>query len=420
MKYIPESGITVTNCRFCGAELTETVADLGVMPPANNYLRPEDLDAPEAEFPLNVLRCTECHLVQVGFAVPPQHLFEDYSYFSSYSTSWVEHARRFADEAIDRFGLSNGTRVLEIGSNDGYLLQHFARRGIDVLGVDPAANIAAEAMAKGISTRVAFFGEELAEELLEAGKQADLIVGNNVFAHVPDINGFTEGLRMMLKPDGVLSLEFPHLLRLLEETQFDTIYHEHYSYYSMLAVDKILERHGLRAFDVQQLKSHGGSLRVLACHSDSTRFEELPGVEEIRRLEAQAHLDRPDIYREFESKLPDIRDAFREFVSETKRSGRKIVGYSAPAKGNTFLNYCDVGADDIEFVADLNPAKQNHFLPGSRIPIRPPDELFEVKPDYVLILAWNLREEISRQLARIAVWGGRFVIGIPFTEIFAP
>ncbi len=415
---IPEQGLPVENCRFCGARISHVVADLGKMPPANNYLTPEQSREPEISYPLTVLRCTECHLVQVGYLVPPSHLFKDYAYFSSYSHSWVEHARKFAVSATQRFDLTTDDLVLEVGCNDGYLLQHFRDMGVGVMGVDPATTVADIAIKKGIPTRVAFFGDEEARQLVEDGRQADLVIGNNVFAHVPDINGFTEGLRLVLKPDGVVSLEFPHLLRLLQQCQFDTIYHEHYSYYSFLAIENILGAHGLRVFEVEELKSHGGSIRVSACHIDSKRFEEQPGVRKVRALESEAGLDRPEIYDEFASRLPVIRASFNEFVDQVMSSQKHIVGYSAPAKGNTFLNFCGIGSDSIDFVADLNPAKQNHFLPGSRIPIRTPEDLFEAKPEYVLILAWNLRKEISKQLSRVAVWGGQFVVGIPFINVF--
>lgn len=418
MKDVPEEGIAIEHCRFCGARLTQLVADLGSMPPANDYLTAEGLTKPEPSFPLNVYRCTDCHLVQVGFLVPPSHLFGNYAYFSSYSNSWVDHAKRFAAAATDRFGLGADSLVLEIGSNDGYLLQHFRDMGVGVLGVDPASTVAEAAIEKGIPTRVAFFGDQFARALADEGQTADLIVGNNVFAHVPDINGFTKGLQLALKPDGAISMEFPHLLQLLQQTQFDTIYHEHFSYYSLLAVENILGAHGLRVFDVEELPTHGGSLRISACHADSKAHPDQAGLHRVRRKEADAGMDKPEIYDEFATKLPTIRQAFRTFVYDTKTHHKRIVGYSAPAKGNTFLNYCQVTAEDIDFVADLNPAKQNHFLPGSRIPIRSPEDLYEAEPDYVLILAWNLRDEISKQLSRIAVWGGQFVIGIPLTEIF--
>jgi SAM-dependent methyltransferase len=319
---------------------------------------------------------------------------------------------------ISRLGLGDDSLVVEAGSNDGYLLKHFVARSIPVLGIDPAHNVIEVARANGVPTLGEFLNQDLAADLVDKGKQADLLVGNNVFAHVPDINSFTRGLSLLLKPDGVLTLEFPHLLRLLEETQFDTIYHEHYAYYSLLAAENILSTHGLKLFDVEELSTHGGSLRLFACRSDSNRFDESAAVEALRMTELQAGLDRPDVYARFSDRLPQVRQEFNEFVAEIRRNSKRIAGYSAPAKGNTFLNYCGLTAEDIPFVTDLNLDKQNHLLPGSRIPIRPPQELYEFKPDYVLILAWNLKKEISRQLRDIAKWGGRFVTGIPRVEVF--
>ena len=404
-------------CHFCAAPLTLSLVDLGVTPLANSYLAPEHLARPEPQFPLHARVCNSCRLVQVEAAATPEDIFGHYAYFSSYSTSWVEHARRFTEMARERWGLGPASKVVEVASNDGYLLRHFVAAGIPVLGVEPAANVAESARAVGVATEVAFFGLETAKRLKEAGHAADLLAGNNVFAHVPDINDFVAGLACLLKPEGVISLEFPHLLKMMTEIQFDTIYHEHFSYLSLLTTERILAAHGLRVFDVAELPTHGGSLRIMACHAGCSRHAEGPGLAKVRADEAAASLDRDEGYQGFAPKVEAVRTGLLAFLRQAKAEGKTVAAYGAAAKGNTLLNYCGVGADLISCVVDRNPHKQGCFMPGSRIPIHDPAKLAELRPDYVLILPWNLKDEITQQMAEIRGWGGRFVIAIPALTI---
>ncbi|MFO1189513.1 MAG: class I SAM-dependent methyltransferase [Alphaproteobacteria bacterium] len=407
------------HCQLCHAPLTQSFIDLGTMPLANSYLSESDLARPEPRYPLHARVCGTCFLVQVDRVVPPDHIFSDYAYFSSYSSSWVEHARRYADMAIRRFGLGRDSKVLEVASNDGYLLQHFVKAGVPVLGIEPAANVAAVAEERGVPSRVAFFGKALGEALGREGHAADLIVANNVMAHVPDLDDFIAGFAAALKPDGVMTAEFPHFLNLMREVQFDTIYHEHFSYLSLLPVERALGQHGLRLFDVEKLSTHGGSLRIYACRTES-RHREQPGLAAIRADEAAAGLGMVATYRDFQGKVESIRDGFRRFLASAGRGGASIVAYGAAAKGNTFLNYCGVGVADIAYVVDRSPHKQGRFLPGSHIPIHAPERIAETRPGYVLILPWNLRQEIARDLAFIGAWGGQCVIAVPRVDIFAP
>ena len=402
---------------FCAAPLTLSLVDLGVTPLANSYLAPEHLARPEPQFPLHARVCNRCRLVQVEAAATPEDIFGHYAYFSSYSTSWVEHARRFTEMARERWRLGPASKVVEVASNDGYLLRHFVAAGIPVLGVEPAANVAESARAIGVATEVAFFGLETAKRLKEAGHAADLLAGNNVFAHVPDINDFVAGLACLLKPEGVISLEFPHLLKMMTEIQFDTIYHEHFSYLSLLTTERILAAHGLRVFDVAELPTHGGSLRIMACHAGCSRHAEGPGLAKVRADEAAASLDRDEGYQGFAPKVEAVRTGLLAFLRQAKAEGKTVAAYGAAAKGNTLLNYCGVGADLISCVVDRNPHKQGCFMPGSRIPIHDPAKLAELRPDYVLILPWNLKDEITQQMAEIRGWGGRFVIAIPALTI---
>ena len=404
-------------CHFCAAPLTLSLVDLGVTPLANSYLAPEHLARPEPQFPLHARVCNRCRLVQVEAAATPEDIFGHYAYFSSYSTSWVEHARRFTEMARERWRLGPASKVVEVASNDGYLLRHFVAAGIPVLGVEPAANVAESARAVGVATEVAFFGLETAKRLKEAGHAADLLAGNNVFAHVPDINDFVAGLACLLKPEGVISLEFPHLLKMMAEIQFDTIYHEHFSYLSLLTTERILAAHGLRVFDVAELPTHGGSLRIMACHAGCSRHAEGPGLAKVRADEAAASLDRDEGYQGFAPKVEAVRTGLLAFLRQAKAEGKTVAAYGAAAKGNTLLNYCGVGADLISCVVDRNPHKQGCFMPGSRIPIHDPAKLAELRPDYVLILPWNLKDEITQQMAEIRGWGGRFVIAIPALTI---
>lgn len=407
----------LSTCRFCGSPITLSMVNLGEQPPSNSYLSTED--APEKEFPLHAVVCEKCHLVQLADEVPAEEIFTaDYAYFSSVSTSWVAHAKNYADTMIDLFDLSASSKVVEIASNDGYLLQHFVKAGIPVLGVDPAAGCAKAAREKGVETETAFFNIDTAKRLRDSGHCADLIAANNVLAHVPDIRSFVKGFAILLRDDGVMTVEFPHLLNLLEQVQFDTIYHEHYSYLSLLAVEGIFEACGLRVLDVEELPTHGGSLRVFACKSDCTKWAVKPGVEAIRQKEHAAGLGTRDIFQGFSAKCENIRDNLQKFIHDAAASNKTVAAYGAAAKGNTLLNYADVSAKDIDFVCDGNTTKQGKFLPGSRIPILSPEHIENVKPDFVLILPWNIRSEISEQLSFIQEWGGQFVVAIPEIEVW--
>lgn len=403
-------------CRFCGAPLTESVVDLGYAPSANAYLREEDLAGEEPTFPLHAYVCSACRLVQLREFHSPQELFSDYAYFSSYSESWLRHAETYCRRTIDRFGIGDESLVIEVASNDGYLLRTFRDRGIPVLGIEPAANVAKAAEEKGIPTMVRFFGAALAAELSADRRRADLLVANNVLAHVPDLNDFVQGLKIVLAPRGVLTIEIPHLLRLLAENQFDTIYHEHFSYFSLLTVERVLTRHGLSVFDVEALPSHGGSLRIFATHADMPRLV-ADRVFSLRAQERKAGLDRPEAYRRFADAVAETRDKLCEFFETARRDRKSVVGYGAPAKGNTLLNYCGLGSDDLAYTVDRSPHKQGTFLPGTHIPVHHPNKIRETKPDYVLILPWNLKDEIAPQLRFIRDWGGKMVLPIPEVRV---
>lgn len=401
-------------CRYCARPLALELIDLGEQPLANSYLDPTpEAIAAERRYPLRVMVCEGCLLVQVEQAVPPEAIFHrDYAYFSSYSSSWVAHAERYAAAMTERFGLGAGSMVVEVASNDGYLLQHFAQRGIPCLGVEPAGRCAEAARKKGVETVVAFFGRETSERLAAEGVAADLMVANNVLAHVPAIEEFVAGFPRILKPEGVATFEFPHLLRMVAETQFDTIYHEHYSYLSLGVVERILAGHGLRVFDVEPLPTHGGSLRVFACHAGA-RHAETPRVAETRRDEAAAVLDRPAGYANFAGRAAQMRDGLCRFLDDARADGIRVAAYGAAAKGNTFLNFCGIDASHIAFVADRNPEKQGRLLPGSHIPVRDPSALRAERPEAILILPWNLAGEITAEHAYVAEWGGRFFVAAP-------
>jgi SAM-dependent methyltransferase len=409
----------VGGCRFCGAPLSVTFADLGSSPLANSYLTREQLAGREPSYPLHAYVCSSCRLVQVPEFESAAHIFSEYAYFSSYSESWLEHARRFAEDAARRFALGPRSLVVEVASNDGYLLQYFQRAGVPVLGIEPAGNVAAAAQAKGIETRVRFMSRALGEELAREGKQADLLVGNNVFAHVPDLHDFAAGLARTLKPAGTLSLEFPHLLRLIEESQFDTIYHEHFSYFSLATAGKVLARHGLEVFDVEELPTHGGSLRVYACHAPLAAARATANPARVLEAEKRGGLDRLETYQAFARQVEATRASLLEFLGKAKREGKQVVGYGAPAKGNTLLNYCGVGSDLIAYTVDRSPHKQGLYLPGTHIPIHAPERIAQTRPDYVLILPWNLRDEIVSQMAHVRSWGGKFVVPVPRVEVVA-
>lgn len=405
-------------CRFCSTPLAEPMIDLGRQPLANSNLKPGQ-EASERRFPLVVSACPSCLLVQADHSVPADAIFnEDYAYFSSYATSWVAHARRYADAMITRFGLGPDSLVAEAASNDGYLLQHFHAKSVPVLGIEPTANTAEAARAKGIETVVDFFGEKLGARLAAEGKAADLIAANNVLAHVPDIRDFVTGFTRMLKPQGVATFEFPHLLNMIRLVQFDTIYHEHYSYLSLTAVKRIFEDCGLRIFDVERLSTHGGSLRVFACRAGAGH-KKTPTVDACLAEERKAGLAdaASEAYRGFQAKAEHARASFLAFLAKAKAEGKTVAGYGAAAKGNTFLNFCGVSATDITLIADASHAKQGRLAPGTHIPIVSPDELRAAKPDYVVILPWNLAEEISKSMADIRDHGGHFVIAIPETRI---
>jgi SAM-dependent methyltransferase len=396
-------------CRSCGARLEHVFADLGSSPLANSYLRAEDLAQAEPFYPLTVYVCGGCFLVQLPESASPEAIFSDYAYFSSTSESWVRHARDYVESVSERLGLGSESQVVEIASNDGYLLQWFLERGVPVLGVEPAANVAAEAVERGIPTRVAFFGSATATELLAEGAAADLLLGNNVLAHVPDLSDFVAGVAILLKPGGTATFEFPHLLQLIEHTEFDTIYHEHFSYFSLLAVAPVFERHGLGVVDVEELPTHGGSLRLYVQRGGR------PGerVEELLARERAAGLDGLERYAAFDQQVRAVKRDLLELLIGARREGAQIVGYGAAAKGNTLLNYCGIRADLLDYVVDRSPHKQGLFLPGTRLPIHAPERIAETKPDYVLILPWNLRDEIVGQMAHVRDWGGRFVIPVP-------
>jgi hypothetical protein len=407
------------DCRLCGAPLRHTFADLGMSPLANSYLTADDLRSPETFYPLHVFVCEECLLVQLPVWAAPERIFSEYSYFSSYSESWVEHARRFVEDVVERFGFGPGSRVVEIASNDGYLLQFVRARGIPALGIEPAANVAAVATSRGIDTIVDFFGARLAASLCEQGITADLLVGNNVLAHVPVVHDFVEGLRLLLAPGGTITMELPYVLRLIENREFDTIYHEHFSYFSLIAVERLFRDHDLVVFDVEELPTHGGSLRIYARHTADGE-EVGPRVERIRALDRGAGLDTLAPYLEFDAAMRAAKHELLTFLIEAKRQGKSIVGYGAAAKGNTLLNYCAIRTDILDYVVDRSPHKQGRFLPGTRIPVFAPEMIDETRPDLVLILPWNLREEIAAQMAHVGNWGGRFVVPIPTVEVFDP
>ena len=409
--------MTSLACRSCAAPLTRSFVDLGRTPLANSYVPPHAAAMPDPTFPLHARVCDACLLVQVEAVTPPETIFGEYAYFSSYSSSWVAHARRFAEMAARRFGLTSASQVVEVASNDGYLLRHFVAAGIPSLGIEPAANVAEAARALGIPVEVRFFGRAAADDLVASGRAADLLVANNVLAHVPDLNDFVAGLARALKPAGVLSVEFPHLLNLIREVQFDTIYHEHYCYFSLLAVEAVFERHGLRVFDVETLPTHGGSLRVLACRIDGAKRPAEPGLAAVRAAERAAGLDRVDAYSGFQAKVDAVRRSLLAFLHQARAEGRSVVAYGAAAKGNTLLNHCGIGTDLIDYVVDLNPHKQGRLLPGSRLPVHAPDRIANTRPDYVLILPWNIADEIVASMAHVRDWGGRFVVAIPSTRV---
>lgn len=409
--------MTQAQCRNCSVPLTETFANLGMSPLSNAFIRLEDARKMERFYPLHAWVCSRCRLVQLEEFESPEHIFKDYFYFSSFSESWLKHAETYAAAMVERFGLGPQSKVVEVASNDGYLLQYFLQRGCQVLGVEPAANVAEVAVSRGIPSEVAFFGKETATRLRAEGHAADQMAANNVLAHVPDLNDFVGGFAVLLKPQGVATFEFPHLLRQMEETQFDTIYHEHFSYLSLHVVQRLFTAHGLRVFDVEELGTHGGSLRVFAS-LEAALHDTSPAVARVLGAEAVAGLEEPDAYRAFADQVVAVKLGLLRFLIEAREAGKRVVAYGAPAKGNTLLNYCGVGPELIEYTVDRSPYKQNTLLPGTRIPVRAPEDILQTKPDYLLILPWNLKDEISRQMAAIREWDGKFVIPIPVIHVF--
>lgn len=405
-------------CRFCGAGLERTFVDLGMSPLCETYPAASDFNRGEVYYPLHVFVCGQCFLVQLEEYESPEEIFGDYPYFSSYSDSWLKHAERYCEKMVERLELNERKFVVEVASNDGYLLQYFVRRHVPVLGIEPAANVAEVAVEKGVPTLVQFFGAKLAAGLAAEGRRADLVLGNNVLAQVPDLNDFVEGLKILLKPEGVLTLEFPHLLRLIERNEFDTIYHEHFSYFSLLTTVRILEAHGLKVFDVEELASHGGSLRVYACRIEGQAHKIEAAVRRVIAEEEHAGLASLEGYSAFRNQVKKTKLALVDFLVTAAREGKRVAGYGAPGKSATLLHYCGIGKDLIEYTVDRSPYKQGRFLPGTHIPIHPPDRIYETKPDYVVILPWNLKDEIMKQLQPIREWGGRFVVPIPEVAIY--
>ncbi len=400
-------------CRFCNFEIKSVFADLGITPLSNSFLKYKDLTLPEKKFPLKVFVCENCFLVQVPEFETPTEIFSDYAYFSSYSKSWLQHVENYVDIISKKNHIGNDSLVIELASNDGYLLQFFKNKGIPVIGIEPAANVAKVAKEKGIKTIVDFFGEKLAKKLSDEGTKADLIIGNNVLAHVPDINDFVEGISILLKPDGMINVEFPHLLQLIKFNQFDTIYHEHFSYFSLSTVKKIFEFHKLEIFDVEEISTHGGSLRIYAKHKTNTSFEIKNTVNNLLEREEKFGLTNLTCYLDFSRKIELVKNELVDFFNNEKQNGGKIVCYGAAAKGNTLLNFCGIGKEYVEYVVDKNPHKQGLYLPGSHLSIREPKEIKNTKPDFVVILPWNIKEEIMNEISYIRDWGGKFVIPIP-------
>ena len=399
-------------CLSCGSSDLVSVLDLGATPPCERILAAGDLSAMEPHYPLHARLCRDCWLVQLDTVVPADEIFSEYAYFSSYSDTWLDHARAYVDMIVDRLGLHAGSQVVELASNDGYLLQYVVAKGIPALGVDPAANVAKAAEAKGVPTRVAFFGRDVARALVADGKAADLIVANNVAAHVPDLDDFLGGIALLLKPTGTVTIEVQHLPRLIEGNQFDTIYHEHYTYYSLIAAEAALARRGLRVYDVEELPTHGGSFRLYAAPEAAER-PETERLTALRAWEIVFGITREETYRDFQQKAEQTRHDVLSFLIQARRAGKRVAGYGAPGKGNTLLNYCGVRPDLLAFTVDRNPYKHGRFLPGSRIPVLPPDAIAEAKPDIIVILPWNLAPEIARQLAYTRAWGCRLVVPIP-------
>jgi SAM-dependent methyltransferase len=414
----PAEKSTSRACRFCGAALDRTLVDLGMSPLCETYPTVAELNRCEVYYPLHVYVCNQCFLVQLEQYESAEKIFSDYAYFSSYSDSWLKHAENYCSQMTARLGLNGQSLVVEVASNDGYLLQYFVQRDVPVLGIEPAGNVAKAAVAKNIPTLVRFFGAELARQLASEGRCADLVLGNNVLAQVPDLNDFVEGLSILLKPEGTLTLEFPHLLRLMERNQFDTIYHEHFSYFSLLTTVRILKARGLTVYEVEELGTHGGSLRVFACRASNPHCPISPRVRQVIADEENAGLASPAGYQKFARQVRETKLALVDFLITAAREGKTVAGYGAPGKSATLLHYCGIGKDWIEYTVDRSPYKQGRFLPGTHIPIYHPERIRETRPDYVIVLPWNLKDEIMGQLQYIREWGGRFVVPIPVVTVY--
>ncbi|MDQ6962310.1 MAG: class I SAM-dependent methyltransferase [Mariprofundaceae bacterium] len=406
-------------CRFCDEKLSSTFCDLGMSPISNANLKKKDLLDMEPFYPLHAQVCPSCFLVQLQECESPENIFNDeYAYFSSYSESWLKHSKKYTEMMIERFDFNASSQVIEVASNDGYLLQYFLNADVPVLGIEPSANVAQVAEEKGVPSWVKFFGIQTAKALVSKGKKADLLLGNNVLAHVPDLNDFVEGLKIALKSNGVITMEFPHLLRQIENGQFDQVYHEHFSYLSLITVEKVFAYHGLTLFDVEELPTHGGSLRIFAKHTEDTSKLIEKSIANLRETEINGGLTNISTYEAFSDRVVETKLKLLEFLIDVKQRGKRVAGYGAPAKGNTLLNYCGIGSELLEFTVDLSPHKQGKYLPGTHIPIFSPEKIIEEKPDYILILPWNLKNEIMDQMAIVRDWGGKFIVPIPEVKVF--
>lgn len=415
----PTSTPHAPTCQFCGTELKHTLVDLGMSPLCESFLSSEQLNQMEAFYPLHVRVCENCFLVQLEAYVSPEHIFTEYAYFSSYADTWLRQCKAYTDQVVERFHLDEHSQVIELASNDGYLLQYFVEKNIPVLGVEPATNIAKVAIAKGIPTLNEFFGRTCAQKLVEQGKQADLVAANNVLAHVPDLNDFVAGIKILLKPNGVATGEIQHLTKLMAANQFDTIYHEHFCYHTFTTLERIFAAHGLTLFDVEELPTHGGSIRIYACHQEDGTKTLSDRAIELKKREQIAGFTAIERYTNFEEQVRETKRKLLKFLITAKQEGKTIVGYGAPGKGNTLLNYCGIRTDFLDYTVDRNPYKHGKFLPGTHIPIYPPSKIQETKPDYVLILPWNFKDEIMEQMSGIREWGGQFVVPIPEVTVYS-
>jgi len=409
----------MADCIFCAAPLKHTFVDLGMSPLCESFVPADQINQMEPFYPLHAYVCERCFLVQVQEYVRPEAIFTEYAYFSSFSDSWLAHAKAYVEMITTRLGLRATSQVVELGSNDGYLLQYFVAKGIPALGVEPAVNVAKKAVERGVPTITKLFGRQTARELVAEGTRPTLICGSNVLAQVPDVNDFVAGIKILLAPGGVVTIEFPHLMRLMAENQFDTIYHEHFSYFSFLTAERIFAAHGLTLFDVDELPTHGGSLRIYGRHVEDAAKPLTERARSLRARELDAGLERLETYASFTEQVHETKRKLLEFLIGARRRGKRIAGYGAPGKGNTLLNYCGIRTDFVEYTVDRNPYKHGRFLPGTHIPIFPPDKIQETRPDYVLILPWNLKDEIMEQLAYIRSWGGQFVVPIPDVKVYS-